>query len=279
MQKILVPTDFSPLAVYATNAAVQIARKIGAEVILLHVVEMPGASFSITGQTANNSEFDLYTLKLIAKTKKDLIKVVANTTQDSDLKMHTNLQVGNAYQAIAQVIADQEVDLVVMGSHGADGWEETFVGSNAEKVVRRANCPVLVIKGPFELDQAKSVIFAADFEEESTVIDQVKVFQNILGAKLHLVRINTPANFVSDHVGIQVLRDFAQKNGLDNYTVNIYNDRLEENGIMYFAEEMNAHVIALGTHGRSGMQHLLSGSIAEDVVNHAKRPVWTCRMR
>lgn len=277
MQKILVPTDFSPLATYATGAAIQIAKKSGAEVILLHVVEMPGASFSVTGQQVESSEFDLYTLKLIAKTKGDLVKVVSDYDK-SDVKMVSNLHVGNAYQAIAKVITDQEVDLVVMGSHGASGWEETFVGSNAEKVVRLSSCPVLIVKEQFKLDEIKSIIFAADFNKDNHVIDLVKATQELLGAQLHLVKINTPSNFLSDHSRKHTMQEFAVKNQLQNYTINVYNDKQEEYGIIYFAEEVNADLIALGTHGRTGLQHLLSGSIAEGVVNHSKRPVWTCKI-
>jgi len=276
MKRILVPTDFSPLAGYATEAALQIAARTNAEVILLHVVEMPGSSFSVTGQNIDNSEFDVYTLKLIAKTKSDLAKVVRDN--QADVRMHSTLKVGNAFKAIAQVIAEQQVDLVVMGSHGADGWEETFVGSNAEKVVRRAGCPVLVIKGPVTLAQTQNMVFAADFEEKNTVIAQAKALQEVLGAKIHLVKVNTPNNFLSDHEGIQIIRDFAKKHQLQNFTANIYNDREEERGILYFAEEVNADLIALGTHGNNGLYHLLSGSIAEDLVNHSKLPVWTCRI-
>ncbi len=275
MKKILVPTDFSPLAEYAMQCAAQLAGKTGAELVLLHVVEMPGAAFSVTGQDAHNSEFDLYTLKLIAKTKKDLKKI---TDKYNQIKITSDLQVGNAYQAIAQIVADQEVDLVIMGSHGADGWEEVFVGSNAEKVVRRAKCPVLVLKGPFDLEQAASVAFAADFEEESGVIENLKTLQSGLNLKLHLVKINTPNNFSPDHQGMKVLKDFAKQHQLENYTLNIYNDYLEESGIRNFAQEVKADLIAMGTHGRTGLQQLLTGSIAENVVNHSECPVWTCRI-
>ena len=68
-------------------------------------------------------------------------------------------------------------------------------------------------------------------------------------------------------------------NSLQNYTINIYNDKVEEDGIIYFAQDIEADLIALATHGRTGLLHLLSGSIAEDVVNHAKRPVWTFRLK
>ena len=128
---------------------------------MLHVVEMPGSSFSVTGQVTDNSEFDVYTLKLIARTKGDLAKVVQENKEE--VQMYSTLKVGNAFKAIAQVIAEQEVDLVIMGSHGADGWEEAFVGSNAERVVRRANCPVMVIKGPVNLSEIQNVVFAADY--------------------------------------------------------------------------------------------------------------------
>jgi len=277
MKKILVPTDFSPLASFATDAATQIAAKMGSEVILMHVVEIPGASFSITEKEVNNNEFDLYTLKLIGKTRNDLRKVVNDNKKDG-VKMVSSLHVGNADQAIARMITDQEVDLVVMGSHGSSGWEETFVGSNAEKVVRRAISPVLIVKQKFDLNNTHDIVYATDFIEETNVVLRVKATQEMLEAKLHLVKINTPSNFLSDHSRKQTMSEFADKHQLHNYSINVYNDKLEETGIIRFAEEIDADLIALGTHGRTGLQHLLSGSIAEGVANHAKRPVWTCRI-
>jgi len=73
--------------------------------------------------------------------------------------------------------------------------------------------------------------------------------------------------------------DFVEKYKFKDYTLNIYNDFIEEDGIIYYSEDIEADMIALGTHGRTGFMHLISGSIAEDVVNHAKRPVWTCRIK
>jgi hypothetical protein len=71
------------------------------------------------------------------------------------------------------------------------------------------------------------------------------------------------------------MENYVKDFGLENYTCNIYNDPIEEDGIILFAEEVNAGMIVMATHGRTGFAHLLSGSIAEDVVNHAKRPVLT----
>jgi nucleotide-binding universal stress UspA family protein len=89
------------------------------------------------------------------------------------------------------------------------------------------------------------------------------------------VRINTPANFQRDLVVKKYMEDFAKKLGLKNYTINIFNDMTEEEGIIYFADSIDADMIAMATHGRTGFAHVLAGSIAEDVVSHSKRPVLT----
>lgn len=71
------------------------------------------------------------------------------------------------------------------------------------------------------------------------------------------------------------MQDFAKKLQLKNYTINIFNDLSEEEGIVYFADSINADLIAMATHGRTGFAHVMAGSIAEDVVSHSKRPVLT----
>jgi nucleotide-binding universal stress UspA family protein len=71
------------------------------------------------------------------------------------------------------------------------------------------------------------------------------------------------------------MQNFANKLNLKDYTLNVFNDRTEEEGILHFASSVNADLIAMATHGRTGFAHVLVGSIAEDVVNHATRPVLT----
>lgn len=65
---------------------------------------------------------------------------------------------------------------------------------------------------------------------------------------------------------------------LTNFTLNVYNDEEEKTGVMNFARMKEADMIAMGTHGRKGIGHLLIGSIAEDVVNHVDIPIWTSHM-
>ena len=164
-----------------------------------------------------------------------------------------------------------------MGSRGTSGYEEVLIGSNTERVVRHSKCPVITVKTPVDFSQVTDIVFAADFiEAEDNVAAELKAMQNFLHAKLHLVKIDTPGNFENSRTIKKRIQAFVQKHGLENYTMEIYNESTEEDGIIYFAEDIDADMIALATHGRTGLKHLLSGSIAEDVVNHAQRPVWTC---
>ena len=133
------------------------------------------------------------------------------------------------------------------------------------------------VKAPVDFSQVTDIVFAADFiEAEDNVAAKLKILQNLLDAKLHLVKVDTPGNFENSRTIKKRIHSFVQKHGLENYTMEIYNESTEEDGIIYFSEDIDADMIALATHGRTGLKHLLSGSIAEDVVNHAQRPVWTC---
>jgi nucleotide-binding universal stress UspA family protein len=92
---------------------------------------------------------------------------------------------------------------------------------------------------------------------------------------IHLVRINTPLNFESDVKVKKDMEAFARRIGLKNYTINSFSHYQEEEGIIHFAKTIDADLIALSTHGRTGFAHVLAGSIAEDVANHSVIPVLT----
>lgn len=279
MNKILVPTDFSKQAGYALDAAADLALKTNAEVVLLHVVEgFASGSFSTMGGMPENFTEELFITKLLEKSQKDLQKIIGQTKYQG-VNISPTVQVGNAFTHISKDILENETDLVMMGSEGASGYEEAFIGSNTEKVVRYADCPVITVKNPVDFDQVNDIAFAADFRDsESNVIKALKRLQSILGAKLHLVKVDTPGTFESSRAIKKRIHEFVKQHGLENYTIEIYNEYSEEDGIIYFAEDIDADLIALATHGRTGLMHLLSGSIAEDVVNHAQRAVWTCKV-
>ena len=278
MKRILVPTDFSEQANYALEVAVALARKSKAAIKLLHVVEMvPGnTGISVTGEMTQQVTMDhVYTLQLLESTKKQMYQLIKSVEHEG-IEVVQEVAVDRVISKIKDVIDKDKIDLVVMGSKGSSGLDEFLVGSNTEKVVRTSSCPVLTVKNRIPDFEINEIVLASDFKREiSNAMEQFKAFQQLFGARMHLVYINTPGTFDSSTNISQKLEHVATKYGLQNYTINIYNDIIEEDGILHFAEDINADLIMMATHGRTGISHLLSGSIAEDLVNHTSKPVLT----
>ena len=280
MKKILVPTDFSDQAGYALEAAYHIAKKSDASLVILHVIEDSTiTSVHYTGEIdIPNLEDRPFMMKLIEKGKKDMADICASRYGDTIIEQE--LRIGSPYHNIKDIINEHEVDMVVMGTKGSSGLEEFLIGSNAEKVVRHAPCPVITIHRQLSGFDFNEIVYATALDEqEESCISTVKIFQELYGATLHLVRINTPNNFRSDRYVRPEMEEFAKRCGLSNYKLHVFNEVTEEEGIIYFAESINADMIAMATHGRTGLAHLLTGSIAEDVVNHTERPVLTYVMK
>jgi len=277
MKSIFCPTDFSEQANHAVEAGYYLAKQFGADLHLFNVVEAEKeVDFNVTGASSNlDGMDDVFFLKLIDMTKKRMAEL-ENTSGLEDIKVTSEIKIGNTLKNIFKEIESGKYDMVVMGTKGVSGFSEILIGSNTENIVRKSKIPVLSVKNFVEESNFKRIVYASTFsEDEEVVVNSLKTIQKAFNATVHLVRVNTPNNFQADWVTMMQMNEFVRKFKLEQYTFNIYNDAIEEDGIIYFAEEMDAGMIAMATHGRTGFAHLLSGSIAEDVVNHAKRPVFT----
>ncbi|GAB4237774.1 MAG: universal stress protein [Ekhidna sp.] len=279
MKQILVPYDFSDAAENALDFACQIADKSEGDILLLNVIEHPTAdSFKTMGIQSEDPMEQLYIKKMYETVSAKLKEVVAKAKYSDD-KISTKIQLGNAFNTVIDQITEENVDLLVVGTEGAEGLSEFFVGSNAERIVRKAKCPVISVSDKFELEPIEKIVFASDFmNTDEKFIDKVKSMQSVFEAQLNIVKINTPASFTSTRHDLKQMNEFVEKHNIENYTIEIYNYKNEEDGIVMYAEDVKADMIAIGTHQRKGIGHFLAGSIAEDVVNHAKVPVWTAHL-
>lgn len=273
MKKILVPCDFSKPAINAFRLAIDIATQSKGSVHLFNVIELPviGDPGMMQVVTMDDSFFK--------ESRKDIQqqfdKMLAKYGHD-DVKVTTSIEFGFFPNMVVNAIEQNDVDLVVMGSHGSSGFKEFISGSNAERIVRRSSAPVLVVKD-FHKGPVKNIVFPNTLETEGQeeLIKHVKALQAFFKATIHIVYINTPALFTSDTVTLKLLKDFAKRFMFKDYTINVFNHENEEGGILHFTKAIGGDLIALGTHGRRGISHLLNGSLAEDLVNSSKVLIWT----
>jgi nucleotide-binding universal stress UspA family protein len=278
MKKILVPTDFSSPAKLATEVATEIAKKAKAQVVLLHVIEVPSdESFNAEGQVSEPYDWEdkLFTMKLIQLSKKQMLEACKGIEQQG-IPVSYKLKMGNPFHAMRTCITDEDADLVVMGTSGRSKVEEMIIGSNTEKVVRHAKCPVLTVHEKSSRAGFRNIVYATSMSEDEMEFSNVVMnTQALYGSTIHVVRINTPMNFKPDTVVKELMEKFAKKLQLQNYTLNVFNHYSEEEGIIHFANSINADLIGLATHGRTGFAHVIAGSIAEDVASHSRKPVLT----
>ena len=274
MKRILVPTDFSPQAENALKVAAQLALKNNSEIYLLHSLEMP---LSISGNSDNsNLPESLYFIKLAEKNFSEILK----KPYLQKIDVYEAIGHNEIYNDISAAVEKSKIDLVVMGSPGASGFKEMFIGSNTEKVVRTSTIPVLVIKNNHEVFDIKDFVFATDFSEECRwSFNEAMKFAKNAGARMHLLFVNTPSDFKTTAQANLIMNEFVKGMGAENYTLNIYNDNSVEKGILQFAKDIKAQLIGMSTHGRKGISHFFNGSISEDLVNHANMPVITFKIQ
>lgn len=274
MKRILVPTDFSEHAEYALRVAAQIAKQNNSEIILLHMLELPHQAGDAMGSGHQIPEIMFYKNKAISN-----LEELMDVDYLEGINVSEIIQFQKAFDGILAVSKKNNVDLVVMGSHGTSGFQEMLIGSNTEKVVRYSEAPVLVIKNRNDTFKAGNFVFASDFSEEiKKPFKQLVDFAKSFNSTLSLVMINTPNSFKPTHVAEKTMHDFMLAFNYPNYSLHIYNDVNVEKGILNFANSTNADLIGMCTHGRTGFAHFFNGSISEDLVNHAKRPVVTFKI-
>jgi nucleotide-binding universal stress UspA family protein len=274
MKRILVPTDFSKHANYALKVAAQIARENNSEIILLHMLELPHQGKDALGNGSDIPEIMYFKNRAIEK-----LENLMEVDYLKGISVSEIIQFEKAFEGIINISKRNNVDFIVMGSHGASGFQEMFIGSNTEKVVRTSEVPVLVIKNETDNFSAANFVFASDFSNEiKKPFKQIMELAAIFKSHLHLVMINTPNSFKPQHVAERMMGDFINEFNVTNYSSHIYNDANVEKGILNFANKVNADLIGLCTHGRTGFSHFFNGSTAEDLVNHAVRPVVTFKI-
>lgn len=273
MKKIIVPIDFSEQSEYAIQVAASLAKKHGAEILALHMLELNQAM--VSSSEGFHPEQTVFLIKLAEKRFREFLdKPYLKGIEVTPIIKHYKV-----FSEVNEVALEHGAELIVMGSHGTDGLKEIFVGSNAERVVRNADIPVLVIKNEIKDFKVSRMVFASDFKEENLpAFQKAKTFADLLSAEIDMVYINTPGDsFLSTADTYERINKFLAKANI-GMQVDIYNDYSVEKGILNYSENNGADAIGIPTHGRKGLSHFFMGSIGEDVANHSKIPVVTFKI-
>ena len=143
VQRILFPTDFSPASHFAKQYACAIAGPLNAELHVLHVTSYPHVESRPTDSWLEPQNVRLDAL--LESAKEQLDQEMKNSLI-RDVQIHKVVRVGETVQEILNYANEQRIELIVLGTHGRTGLEHIFIGSVAEQIVQKANCPVLTVR-------------------------------------------------------------------------------------------------------------------------------------
>ena len=275
MKKILVPIDFSKPSKYAAQMAAQIAKKTNATVYLLHLIELPKGVVDM----GTRSRFSIPESMLYLRKVREKVLNFKEAVFTKNIDVKYIIKLSNPFEGIQIYAKKIDADIIIMGSKGHSEFEEIFIGSNTEKVVRSSHRPVIVVKKDSKKIKLKKLVFASNFKEENKAIFKKFIdFASLFNSKVHLLKVNTPSNFESTVAAKQKVKDFLADFDLPYKKIHIYSDVSVEKGILNFSREINADLIALATHGRSGIAHLFTGSVTKTLSKNALKPMLTIKV-
>ncbi len=277
MKKIIIPVDFSEHSEYALEAAAHLAKKFGSELFVLHMLELSNMMYS----SSVNDQFEevAFYLKLAEqKFDKFLDKPYLN-----DIKITPIVKHFKVFSEVNEVAEEHQADLVVMGSHGSSGFKEFMIGSNAEKVIRNAEIPVLIVKERLNSVDFSKIVFLTNFEKEMTnAFLHAKEIASKFDTNLKLLNVNIPTSQFKSTVELDDTMskffDNAEWHTDRKKDVVCVSDYTVEQGVLNYTKTNPTDLVIIPTHGRKGISHFLSGSIAEDIVNHSQSLIMTIKI-
>lgn len=246
MKKILLPTDFSPIAQTALTYATHLSRTLEADIHLLHTYVLPRTSAVV--QQIEHS--------LAEQAKKDIAKEGARVTSLTDRQFTTSVRKGYNAETIASETQKTDADLIVMGTQGASGVKEIFFGSNTVNAIKYTQIPMIVVPENTEYQPIKKILFAADnnFFSSIEALQALKILLEKTGAQLTVLHIENSTTSVPFRL---LLNEHFGKGRYEFHTIkrpDIYT------AIMEYSEKINADMICLIHHYRNYLDQLFHSS-------------------
>lgn len=292
IKRILWPTDFSRCAQQAFGHAVHLAREHNAELHVLHaLVLLQDDSHHLPNKEEINQQ-----IKALASGR---MTEALGALAAGDIKIkQAHVRGISTAPAILDYAKENDIDLIVMGTHGRRGLGHLFLGSVAEEAVRHAVCPVLTIREqqePMPVDTMHRILVPVDFSAYSErALIHAKEIAASFDARLqvlHIIEEFIPPTFYMSTGAAAVTFSPELKAKTKEALLELLQDTdgpevqadfyvLEGNAahdIVDFAKEKKSDLIVIATHGRTGLEHLLMGSVTEKVVRRAPCPVFTVR--
>jgi len=274
MKRVLVPIDFSECSEYAAKVAASIVRKNNGKLFLLHVLNLPQYQDEKVKSIEDIPEVQPALMQIRAKFAEFVKKPFLRGINIAEVLLFENV-----YDTVTEFSRENDINLVVMGSHGSAGIREFFIGSNTQKIVRMSDAPVLAVKNDIKRFDLKKVVFATDFSSNSFhAFERIEMLFNLYKSKIYFLKVNTKENFETSNITKSKAEPFLKDIRFKDSELVVINHTSIAAGIIEFADELKPDIIAMATEGRNTLYQIFNESIAEKIVNHSSFPILSVKI-
>lgn len=268
INRILVPTDFSPVAANALRYALHFAAQTNAEVHLINVIGLPvmDAYFVASSYMAFTYEMEDSARALFEKLKKKFYK-------GAESKFRSTIVQGDVYNEINAYAKKEHIDLIIMGTSGASGLEEVFFGSTAAAIASRSEIPVLIIPPEAAYHQLKHIVYATDHNEpEFPAVSRLMYMAELYDARVTVLHVKSEYDNYFDADKNFFVRN--QKHiSYKRWKMVKLRDKNVMEGIDRYITENKTDLLVLAKHKRSFFDRIFHRSLSKRMAYHIHIPL------
>ncbi len=276
IEKILIPTDFSETGLLALEHGAFMARLLKAELFLLHVIEVAEYKYQVHEPIDVVRSDDE-----VEQAAAEKLEAVADRIRtEYGIKVQTLMGEGRPAQGIAELAKEREADLIIMGTHGAKGFEEYFIGSNAQKTVTIASCPVLTVQTHAQKLGFSDIVVPIDNSLHSREkVDHAIALASHYASRVHilgLLNTDEDTNEKKFNIKLDAVEKAVKHAGLVYTRHTVKGSNLAEEALNYSGRAGADLIVVLADH-ESSMHGAFLGGFAKQIINHSKIPVLSIR--
>ncbi|MFL9843456.1 universal stress protein [Flavobacterium rhizosphaerae] len=272
MKRILFPTDFSEAAKTAYIYALKFADSYDAEIFILHSYDLPIVDTPPLPETAAEV-FDIVEANQFESFREEipLMEQIAAEQSLSHIKTSKLLQYGDLIYNINKVCDDENIDMIIMGTKGATGLKETFLGSNAASVIAHTERPVLCIPAEAEYQPIQNVVFTTQYmDRDNDALAQTIQLAKKFNARIQCLYIKNDDDPIDIEERINEWKIYYRDEQIDFF--NIDGQHIEQT-ILDFIENQAVHLLVMRTHKRNFFERLFHRSLTKKMAYHSKIPL------
>lgn len=263
MKKIIFPTDYSKASESARKVAINFALKNDTELYIVNIYQMP---------YVRSGSFSSSLLDVIKKDSHNKMDALATSLRElyPALKLKDQCILGDPVQTICDLSEEVDASLIVMGTHGASGIEEIFLGSNTQAVIKNAKVPVLAIPSGFNFKEVNKLAFASDlnFKDSTKAIHTIKVLTKQFDTELNIIHF---ADLLEDseisEEKVKTTFSDIKYNYLEQLATNL------EKGIADYIKYEEVNLLMMIHRKHNFWERLFTSSNSEKRAMHTKIPL------